>query len=1061
MDGEVDPSWPGGQSEVEVEDCDGRFIVSLGRQKHATPKIRKKTHAKAQSNQEVRRGGRSRCNVNQLITPAVVEDREYRKPRSRKGGRTLFPSTPAAKTNAPIEQANCLEAFDYGADETNEASVTLSRRTPARRESQISGKRGAEHLGDQTEAQCSKKKSRSKKRRLYSQPFGVIEPASSVSGSQSGANPLMTLGLRTKPPDTASRGHESVYDALLEHSEKRSNRTGHSGTRANKVPCGRKSASRAQSNSAALPSPVAARSSPRPPQRRAAAAAVSHLRDSPSDNDTEGSTSNEPLEHNYHENGSPHPARDGTETVGGSPVVARGSLEETGGSPVAAGDSPEAAVDRGNTEIFYMTTVVRSDEDYSDDGVFEERTNPPAQERSLDADGCTTSDTTATERDSIWPTSDPDWEPGPSAVSSSSPGIQKTVQQTRDRRCHSPTVDTETDSDQSASPRSPGDRRSGQQDRRSGQRSSHRSSGRVTDMSTGGQSWIGSGGETFKVRRRLDRVACYSHARQPSPDRTLRRYSYLTGDRPKRRSTSAQQGRRSRSRSGSRGRGGRGDYSLGSSVGQSGRPSPSSRPSPRRAARPFFSVDPPENESTSAVDVSPNANGTSVRAGANGVRTSVDETSPSDSVSCHVLVMEQDPCWYRLPRREIGPNVSSESSATRRQQARSLPQHRRRKNTPWTYGPDGRDCEWADRQPGAECPWRLNLVPKTLGSDIRGRVAQPSSGATRLGIGAARPDSGAALPSSGADQPDRGAARSGSGGARLSSGVACPASGAASRTAHRPAAYRTSQSTPLESVEAPSRSRRQLDAGESDQATTEPEGRPVLPEIHQDASAPEWDPMEAAPAAEMGDRDTDRPVPPDPHPASAAPRLASSEHRRDSSTSQFVPHIQCDPTGPGTVSSGSQPILSDPHPAPPGSRPASSRPPSTRHVPSDPPHSVPPDPKPIPLQPQTTLPDLYASPPTPETFIPDPHPPPFDPTLLELHHPPGTRIGSELARLVARWRQLARLEERAFAALRTAQLRQKKLMNIQMRVNVARLQKGKLVRILTECVVLEGLAGAA
>ena len=606
METDVAPSGPG--SHGDTEGSDDHFVTGLGKQQHVTPKTRQAASGKTQSKQKAGRLGRrnARSNVCQQRTPTVAADEEgdrgseCSKRNSRKRGRALFPSTSAAKdhpqtSSADVEQADSAEDRNHGANEAR-ATETPSRRTPVHSCSQVSGRKRHKQSRDaqEMEAPSSEKKLGSKRRRLYSQPVGVIEPTGSVSGSQSGDNPSAALFLRPKKPsDTASRANESVYDQLLEHSERKSNRAGHGGVGKKKVPCGRKSAPpRVRSIAAAPPAAAVTRSSPRLPRRRAAAAAASRLRDDTS----EISESTSPT---------PNDAPDANGASFSSPQSAERSPETAGDSPGESGDSPEAAaeanpqddgsdeqLERGNTEVFYLPTVVPSDDD-SDGEVFEERAKLPADREQTSDDGKrTTSDTTAiegdatvTEGDYIWPSSDPDWEPN--TASKSSPETSDPVPQ-KQRRPISQTRVPETGSIEPASPR--GLSRSAQHSRRSEQRSSHLS-GREPEMS--GPSWMGSGRGASKTRSRLERVPCYSRAKPPSPDRSLRRYSYLTGVMPEKRVSSAQRGGRSRSRSGSRGR-------SDSARRLSG--DRSSRPSPRRAARPFFSVE-PDTDSTSAAEV--------------------------------------------------------------------------------------------------------------------------------------------------------------------------------------------------------------------------------------------------------------------------------------------------------------------------------------------------------------------------------------------------------------------------------------------------------------------------
>ncbi|XP_043231693.1 serine/arginine repetitive matrix protein 2-like [Amphibalanus amphitrite] len=967
--------YPAGSlNPLESEGSENNFVTNPSRPIHATPEANKSVEASSnKAGRAKRKNKQSQPSLDELGTPSADERSHNasgrKKSSTKKRGQALFPS--ATRETYPEDAATAKRAayaddFEGGADRDLRPSPALP--SPADSGLQVPHKTPAKHAGEvqKTAPIASDKKSGPKRRRLYSQPVGVIEPASSMSGSQSGDHPPALPFRGRTAPDASSRANESVYDHLIEHSARRATFSGRAGIGAAKVPCGRKSApARARSIAGAPSVSDPAPAASRPPRRQAAAAAVGRLRDAPSEDETgPGVAEHQSPEENRQSHGGGSqsaerfPEREGDSPAdpsasGGSPVPSPdAAVPATEASP--PDDDSEQELERGGGEVFFLPTVVRSD-DESDDELAEESAGPPVG-RAGPTDGACTSDSPAPDcaevsRGQRFGAAGPSGAPG--------------AAQRRARRQSPPVEPDEALSegfcDEPAPPRGSGGQRRSEPDRK-------------RSRSSSGPSWMGS------ERRASARPKHYSRPRAPSPDRSLRRYSYVWGTRPPPRHdhTTAGTKSRSRSRSGSRDRG-RGRDSSGPrlSYSRSDRPATRGRASSQRTARRFFTVD-PETETTPAENPSPD-----------GTSPSPVVTSASDSVSRHVLVVEPDPCSYRHRPCEIGPNISSESSSTRRQQARSPPSP-----------PRGR----AGRQSAASRPWSR---PAAGADRSRQRTPpEPDRSRSRRQLDVER----AAAPEAYGEYADDGA------------------DWAEPELEPEPEPMDT---TP------PAASHR----GHPEQGVSPQPYRPV----QSSALRPEHPEQNAAPQSY--------------HPVQSAAR---QPYHREQSTSP-----QCgQPPRPQRERSDLRPVPVRSQVTPPAQTPA----PVTAN-----PVTVRPDPATRPPVPQQPQPAPRAVPSTPQhgagTAPPGRQSAPHERRPAALppgrHSAPGgadgAPIGSELARLVARWRQLARLERQTFEALHAAQRRQREVLNTQQRLHGARLQEGRRARagILASCDVLERLIASA
>ncbi|KAF0291948.1 hypothetical protein FJT64_010009 [Amphibalanus amphitrite] len=816
-----------------------------------------------------------------------------------------------------------------------------------------------------------------------------------MSGSQSGDHPPALPFRGRTAPDASSRANESVYDHLIEHSARRATFSGRAGIGAAKVPCGRKSApARARSIAGAPSVSDPAPAASRPPRRQAAAAAVGRLRDAPSEDEagpglTEHQSQKETRQSHGggSQSGERAPERDGDSPAdptasGGSPVPSPDAAVP-GAEASPPDDDSEQELERGGGEVFFLPTVVRSD-DESDDELAEERVGPPVG-RADPTGGARTSDSPAPE----WAEVSRGQRLG-AAGPSGAPGAA----QRRARRQSPPVEPDEGDSsegfcDEPAPRRGSGGQRRSEPDRK-------------RPRSSSGPSWMGS------ERRASARPKHYSRPRAPSPDRSLRRYSYVWGTRPPPRHDHTTAGTKSRSRSGSRDRG-RGRDSSGPrlSYSRSDRPATRGRASSQRTARRFFTVD-PETESTPAEDPSPD-----------GTSPSPVVTSASDSVSRHVLVVEPDPCSYRHRPCEIGPNISSESSSTRRQQARSPP----------SPPPHGR----AGRQPAAR-PW--SRPAEGADRSLQRTPPEPDRSRSRRQLDVERAD---ARPWS---RPAAGADRSGQ------------------RTPPEPDRSRSRRHLDVERAAAPEAYGEYADDGADwaePELEPEPEPEPMdtTPPAASHRGHPEqgvspqpYRPVQSA--ALRPEHPVQNAAPQSYHPVQSAstqsdqpPRPQRERSESDARPvlvrSQVTPPAQTPaPVTADPVAVRQEPLARPPVPQQPQ--------PAPRAVPSAPQHGA----GAAPLGRQSAPHERR-----PAALPPGRHSAPGGAD--------GAPIGSELARLVARWRQLARLERQTFEALHAAQRRQREVLGTQQRLHGARLQEGRRARagILAACDVLERLIASA
>ncbi|XP_037082526.1 uncharacterized protein LOC119103184 [Pollicipes pollicipes] len=191
-----------------------------------------------------------------------------------------------------------------------------------------------------------------KRRRLYSMPEGILEPRTTASSQSDGS--MAGVVRPRKTVDTASRPNESVYDMLLEHSVKRSNRGWH-GRPCRKARGGKKATPNRQRRKVAPPTEgMIGECYPPVPGRQATTAAARNL----------SGSSGQKSEN--------RPSRAASESSMKTLHEAAGEQASETVQWVEKMLACDEVLERGNTEIYFLPNVgAPEDVDSDDDDAFE------------------------------------------------------------------------------------------------------------------------------------------------------------------------------------------------------------------------------------------------------------------------------------------------------------------------------------------------------------------------------------------------------------------------------------------------------------------------------------------------------------------------------------------------------------------------------------------------------------------------------------------------------------------------------------------------------------------